>query len=793
MKKLLTIILALLPILAFSQIKYDSVRVVKPQNFVEALSIDTAIVQIISQKAGVNRRVNFQTVADWILAQQPNLDSAQYANDTLLLFYGPDTILAVIPSGTIDTAYLSGDTLGIIFAGDTTEVVLVGLGDGNGIFDATNDGDTTAIGSVVLGEDLTVELNNHDWLFDGLVEDDTTSRIMTLRVDGSLAYRWLDSLLNGYTTGSGTPGTLPIWTGANAMGNSSLTESGGNVLATSFTGALKLPAGTDAQDPVWAAGMLRYNTTANGLQGYDGTAERYLPWASSPTSASGSILYSDGSKLIPSTVLTNRSNEIGIGQWSSSDRGSYSAQIVGSFYIGHYSSPSMTFSGGGQVLSSSFTTQIVANSPASGAIYARNTNASNGTMSAHFDAANSGYGVWSQIRSSSVGQPAYTASFQNGVSTMIMLRGTTKNAPSHCCGENAMNKVWRLVETQGYRAGLGYVLNNQSPIMHRIELGEASSPSDVDSYIRFQIRKDSVFSEFMRITGGDGSGIGTSVGGVGILTSAPTANLDINGNTRIRTMPDSIATYITMADASGYIYRATPGDVVAAGSGSTNSIYNLLPTQDILIDPNANDLIIGSFSAGNSGDFEFFTTNEDGQYAGIFAGTRDSSWLATGEGFQFDAALFSTGAEDGIMGVNYNYFGTVWNAATFGDSVLFAPYPGSELTMTINGLPDDPVNPYKVMVQDTVTDRVYLTSIDSLLGSETAGTISTSTDGSGDIVVAHGMGVTPTSVQVTVTGTTPYVVTVHTIGSTNFTVRFYDMTGAAVASTAVTATWHAKT
>jgi hypothetical protein len=72
-------------------------------------------------------------------------------------------------------------------------------------------------------------------------------------------------------------------------------------------------------------------------------------------------------------------------------------------------------------------------------------------------------------------------------------------------------------------------------------------------------------------------------------------------------------------------------------------------------------------------------------------------------------------------------------------------------------------------------------------------TISTSTDGSGDIVVAHGMGTTPTSVQVTVTGTTPYVVTVHSIDATNFTVRFYDMAGAAVASTAVTATWHCKT
>jgi hypothetical protein len=86
------------------------------------------------------------------------------------------------------------------------------------------------------------------------------------------------------------------------------------------------------------------------------------------------------------------------------------------------------------------------------------------------------------------------------------------------------------------------------------------------------------------------------------------------------------------------------------------------------------------------------------------------------------------------------------------------------------------------MESDTVKYRI-----------ENIGTISTSTDASGDITVAHGMGVTPTSVQVTVTGTTPYVVTVHTIDATNFTVRFFDMTGAAVASTAVTATWHCKT
>lgn len=73
------------------------------------------------------------------------------------------------------------------------------------------------------------------------------------------------------------------------------------------------------------------------------------------------------------------------------------------------------------------------------------------------------------------------------------------------------------------------------------------------------------------------------------------------------------------------------------------------------------------------------------------------------------------------------------------------------------------------------------------------GSISTSTDGSGDIAVTHSMGTTPTVVLITVTGTTPYVCTVHTKGGTTFTVRFFDMAGAAVTSTAVTFDWLAKT
>lgn len=473
-------------------------------------------------------------------------------------------------SSVIDTAYFLGDTLYLILPGGDTISTFIetieylnDLGDVDTVGIGVNeflmwDGANWVPQAVPTPYLNTLpDVDTADIQVDDIAQWDGSNWVMTSPVeligDGGGAY------------GSGLAGRTAYWLDDSTLVHTAITYSSTELDASALTGSIRLASGSNAQRPVGAGGKFRYNTTSNGIEGWDASTSgwRYLPWASSPTSASGSILYSDGRKLIPSTVLTNRSNEIGIGEWSSIDHGNYSAQIVGSFYIGHSSSPSMTFSGWGQVLNSSFTTNITANSVAVAALYARNTSVNNTTMSANFDAADSGQGVWSEIRSSSKFQPAYTASFQNhGSSTMLMLRGTTKIVPSHCCGDNNMNKVWRLVETEGFRDGSGYILNKQSPVMHRIDLGEASSPSDVDSYIRFYVRKDSVLSEFMRITGGDGSGIGTSVGGVGILTSAPTATIDVNGNARIRTLPDSVAAYITMADASGYFYRATPGDVI---------------------------------------------------------------------------------------------------------------------------------------------------------------------------------------------------------------------------------------
>ena len=38
------------------------------------------------------------------------------------------------------------------------------------------------------------------------------------------------------------------------------------------TGALKIPVGTDLQRPTAAQGQIRYNTTSNTFEGYNGTA-----------------------------------------------------------------------------------------------------------------------------------------------------------------------------------------------------------------------------------------------------------------------------------------------------------------------------------------------------------------------------------------------------------------------------------------------------------------------------------------------------------------------------------------
>lgn len=527
-------------------------------------------------------------------------NNLRLANGSLLYFIGdstrqnPQYIWQVID----DISFDAGDT-------DWEKILKrikfpVVASDGNGLFDAGNDGDTTGIGSVVLGEDLNVDMNGYDWLFDGLVEDDTTSRIMTLTGDGSLAYRWLDSLLQGYTTGTGTSGTLPIWTGTYSLGNSSLTEASG-VLSSSLTGALKLPSGTDAQDPVWAAGMLRYNTTANGLQGYDGAAERYLPWADADNWAVDRIPYSDGSKLTSSSLLIWDGDQMAV---NSSTVETSSALVVN----GNIRSRNASGTGRGE-------------------LYLHNNR-----------------------------EDIYLIDTDDGLSL-------------HTNDQTTSNVSFYYGNTEFAQTSSQY-------FQHNVYTSYTQSGGTTVTFKGFDPNS------------GDG--------GEALLSGGRSATSHENGGSvTVRGGFNNSANFAGgYGGVPGYINFQLYSDTAATAAASLHLVARFIPE---------------SVSAADFGRFQLLK--------------------------------YGTGARTGT------------HAYTL-----------------------------------SVASDGKLVEV-----PEKWGTISTSTDGSGDIVVAHGMGVTPTSVQVTVTGTTPYVVTVHTIDATNFTVRFYDMTGAAVASTAVTATWHCKT
>lgn len=86
-------------------------------------------------------------------------------------------------------------------------------------------------------------------------------------------------------------------------------------------------------------------------------------------------------------------------------------------------------------------------------------------------------------------------------------------------------------------------------------------------------------------------------------------------------------------------------------------------------------------------------------------------------------------------------------------------------------------------------DTLRMVSLDEAEWTPQVTRVTTSTvintDGSGDATVGHSLGEVPGHVSVTPEGTTPYIVMVTSYDATDFTVRVFDVTGAAVTSTAV--------
>ena len=74
-------------------------------------------------------------------------------------------------------------------------------------------------------------------------------RNLKLLITGHLNQKWMDCFVKRFL--------VPLKTGNVIVGG---------------TGAITIPSGTDGQRPTAAQGMLRYNTTSSGFEGYSGSA-----------------------------------------------------------------------------------------------------------------------------------------------------------------------------------------------------------------------------------------------------------------------------------------------------------------------------------------------------------------------------------------------------------------------------------------------------------------------------------------------------------------------------------------
>lgn len=90
-------------------------------------------------------------------------------------------------------------------------------------------------------------------------------------------------------------------------------------------------------------------------------------------------------------------------------------------------------------------------------------------------------------------------------------------------------------------------------------------------------------------------------------------------------------------------------------------------------------------------------------------------------------------------------------------------------------------------VARSLVDKGFVNSI-----AQKSSTTTATTDGSGLLVITHSLAATPVVVVPTYVGNNPYTITVTAKGATTFTVKVWDSSGTAVASTSVTIDWFAR-
>jgi hypothetical protein len=373
-----------------------------------------------------------------------------------------------------------------------------------------------------------------------------------------------DYYLEDNPGGSGTAGTLTIWTGPHSLGNSNVTESG-QILSSAFTGALKPPAGTTAQQPAGSPGYLRFNTTNLGLEGYDGGAYRFLPWASTDNFTAAHVPYSDGNQLISSANL-QYDGEFRVG---GTDQGNYRLQMNGGsaafdsgshevfFAVTTGNTPTLQIDGefNGAVALEIATGNVLLSSSASRYLQ----QAFSSTNQFGFMVENDNTGLTASIEETliyrnkaaadSISRAAlYLGIADHGINgtysgrdLMLEMRTGTLNAGGSV--SNHYKNAGAFMQWVHKRGSIG---NSQTKAAE--EGTFVINPDSANFSVKFTVGTivNGTFSRGLHVYG--------SKVGVGSM-STPTSDFDVNGKIRIRNLPDSLYIYELRANSDGRIVR----------------------------------------------------------------------------------------------------------------------------------------------------------------------------------------------------------------------------------------------
>lgn len=211
--------------------------------------------------------------------------------------------LTIADGGTYPTYQQSSATDGITLASSATDLIA----QTPGLLQIENSDTITVTAD-------RIRMNAADTRIQQLTNDNALNRLVALdSLTNKLYYIDKASISGGGgggITGSGTTGTIPVWSSSSALGDSPLTVSSGSVIAGG-TGFFRFPVGTTAQRPgTPQSGDARYSSTLGYSEIYGASA-----WLQSafPAGTTGQTIRHNGTSWIATSHLYNDGTGVSVG------------------------------------------------------------------------------------------------------------------------------------------------------------------------------------------------------------------------------------------------------------------------------------------------------------------------------------------------------------------------------------------------------------------------------------------------------------------------------------------------